>query len=134
MAFSGPSEDRQAIRELMDDYSDAVFRHDADDWIDNWAVDATWRMPGVDVTGSAAIKAAWVQAMSAFKLAGFFSSPGSIEVDGEKATARSYTTEILETQAGAVIRIIGTYDDTLVKHGGRWRFASRTYRVLRQEA
>ncbi len=134
MAFTGPAEDRLAIRELMDAYSDAVFHHDADNWISNWASDAVWRMPSVDVSGSVAIKAAWVKAMSAFKFTGFFSSLGSIEVDGDAATARSYATEILETQDGSMLRLIGTYDDKLVKRDGRWLFASRIYKVLRQEA
>ena len=133
MAFTGPAADRQAIREVMDAYSDAVFRHNAEDWIANWAQDGVWRMPGVDVTGRAAIKAAWVQAMSGFKLAGFFSAPGHIAVLGDQAEARSYTQEVLELHAGGVIRIIGTYDDTLVKQGGQWLFSSRRYRVLRQD-
>jgi len=32
MAFTGPMEDRLAIRELHDSYGDAVFRADGDEW------------------------------------------------------------------------------------------------------
>ena len=34
--FDGPLEDRMAIRERIEAYSDAVFRKDADAWIANW--------------------------------------------------------------------------------------------------
>ena len=42
MPFTGPAEDRLAIRELVDSYGDAVYRHDAQAWGANWAEDAVW--------------------------------------------------------------------------------------------
>jgi len=39
MAFTGPFEDRLAIRELVDSYGDAVARNDAQAWGANWAED-----------------------------------------------------------------------------------------------
>ena len=48
MAYEGPIEDRLAIRERIEAYSDAVFRHDADAWIANWCEDAVWSLPGID--------------------------------------------------------------------------------------
>ena len=133
MAFTGPAEDRLAIRERLDAYCDAVFRHNAEDWIANWAEDGVWKLPTIDVSGKAAIKAAWIQAMSGFSLAGFFCAPGHIEITADQAVARSYTQEILVTKDGGVIRIIGAYADTLAKRDGVWLFTSRTYTVLRQE-
>ncbi len=132
----GAAEDRLAIRERIEAYSDAVFRHDADAWIANWAEDGVWRLPalGIDLTGRPAIRAAWEQAMSAFSLAGFFAAPGLIEVDGDTATARSYTQEILVAKdGGAVRRIVGAYDDALVKRDGQWLFARRAYNVLHDQ-
>jgi uncharacterized protein (TIGR02246 family) len=128
--FTGPAEDRQAIRELIDAYSDAVFRHDADAWIACWAPDAVWKIPGIDVSGAAAIRAAWEGAMSAFSLAAFFAQPGAIRIDGDLAEARVYTQEILIGKDGSRRRIIGAYDDRLVRRDGAWLFAGRTYRIL----
>jgi ketosteroid isomerase-like protein len=133
MSFQGPHEDRLAIRDRLDAYSDAVFRHDAEAWIDCWTEDAHWKLPTVDVTGKANIKAAWIQAMSGFELAGFFANPGAIMVAGTTAKMTAYTQEVLYPKAGGVIRILGSYDDTLVKQGGVWRFKSRAYTVLRSE-
>jgi len=37
MAFTGPFEDRLEIRELLETYSDAVCKVDADAWAATWA-------------------------------------------------------------------------------------------------
>ncbi len=131
--FDGPLEDRMAVRERIDAYSDAVFRKDADAWIANWREDGVWRLPSVDVAGKAQIKAAWVRAMSAFAVAGFFATPGAIEVRGDRASVRVYTQEVLIDHAGNVRRIVGAYDDELVKEAGVWLFASRAYKVLHDQ-
>lgn len=134
--YKGAAEDRLAIRERIESYSDAVFRHDADAWIANWAEDGVWHLPalGLDLTGRPAIRAAWEQAMSAFAMAGFFAVPGAIEINGDMATARSYTQEILVAKDGGGVRkIVGAYDDTLVKRDGQWLFTRRAYNVLHDE-
>jgi uncharacterized protein (TIGR02246 family) len=123
-------EDRLAIRERIDAYGDAVFRRDAEAWIANWCEDATWSLPGVEVAGKAAIKAAWIQAMSAFPLAAFFAAPGAIVVQGDEAAARVHTQEILTTEQGGVRRIVGAYDDALIRQDGVWLFRRRAYRIL----
>ena len=133
MAFEGPIEDRLAIRERIDTYCDAVFRKNADDWIACWAEEGVWRLPGSEVSGRDAIKAAWIGAMSRYALAGFFASAGHIKVDGDTAQVRAYTQEFLQGTDGSYIKIIGAYDDTLVKRGGAWLFTSRTYTVLRMD-
>jgi ketosteroid isomerase-like protein len=132
-AYSGPIEDRLAIRERVEAYSDAVFRHDADAWAACWAEEGTWKLPTVEVSGREKLKATWIGAMSAFGLAGFFAVPGSIIVEGDRATARNYTQEILQLKDGGMRRIIGAYADELVKRDGTWVFLSRTYTVLYEE-
>ena len=134
--YKGAAEDRLAIRELIESYSDAVFRHDADAWIANWAEDGVWHLPslGIDLTGRTAIRGAWEQAMSAFSTAGFFAVPGAIEIDGDTAVARAYTQEILVAKDGGGVRkIVGAYDDKLVRRDGQWQFARRAYTVLHDE-
>jgi ketosteroid isomerase-like protein len=130
MSFAGSVEDRLAIRERIEAYSDAVFQKDAEAWIANWCEDGVWSLPGISVSGKAQIKAAWMQAMEAFALAAFFATPGAIVVDGATAKARVHTQEILIDAAGAVRRIIGAYDDELVKVADVWLFRRRAYRIL----
>ncbi|MEO8813324.1 MAG: nuclear transport factor 2 family protein [Caulobacteraceae bacterium] len=133
MAFTGPMEDRLAIRERIDAYGDAVFRADPAAWIANWAEGAIWRLPGFEARGLTDIEAAWRGAMGAFRLAAFFAAPGHIVVDGARAEARVHTREILVAGDGAVRRIVGVYADRLIRSGGIWLFELRDYAILHDE-
>lgn len=134
MSFSGSVEDRLAIRELIETYTDAVVRRDADAWSGTWTEDGHWQLPGgFSVKGRATLREMWVKAMDGYEIACFHASPGAIEVNGNDATARVYVTEILMPKGGALRRIEGAYTDTLRKEGGKWHFAHRDYRVLHDE-
>ena len=123
MSFTGPIEDRLAIRETGEAYADAVFRRDAGAWAATWAQDARWDLAGTVVEGRDAIVQLWTGAMAGFSFVAFFSQLGSVAVSGDRATARHHTAEDLVTTDGKVRRVLGN---------GVWRFASRTYRIVRE--
>ena len=127
--FTGSIEDRLAIRELHDQYSDAVCRKHSEDWGAVWASDATWVLMGTKVEGREAIVGLWTQAMSAFEAVSFLSVPASIEIDGDRATGRCQTHEILKTADGTRL-IGGLYLDEYVKQDGKWLYASRDFSPL----
>jgi uncharacterized protein (TIGR02246 family) len=133
MPFTGPAEDRLAIRELIEAYADAVCRADAQDWGALWAEDAVWHLPEYpdigEVRGRDAIVAMWVEAMKHYPGIIFIATPGAIDVLGDHATARSYTSEVYD-QGGVTRRDRGRYDDELVRTPEGWRFARRTFRKL----
>ena len=54
-------------------------------------------------------------------------------VDGDRATARVYTREILTLTGGGLRHIVGAYDDQLTKTGGTWLFSRRAYRILHDQ-
>jgi len=130
MPFEGPIEDRLAIRELIEDYADAVFQRDEKRWAANWTDEACWNLAGMEVKGKTNIVGMWKQAMTGFSFVAFFAAPGAIEVDNNKARARVYTTEDLVEMNGKRRHVIGQYEDELTKQSGRWLFARRTYRIL----
>ena len=130
MAARGPEADVAAIRQLIDDYSDAVFRRDASDWGACWAEDARWSLSGHVVEGREQIVALWETAMAGFPFVAFFAQPGRIEVDGEHGSGRIYTHELLEKLDRTIDRPVGRYDDDYRRVDGTWRFASRTYTLL----
>ena len=136
MPFTGPAEDRLAIRELLEAYADAVTQCDAAAWGETWAEDASWSLPDypeMGVTqGRAAIVAMWVEAMKNYPGIMFEAWPGSIEVTGASATMRSYTSEVYE-QDGATVRDRGVYEDVCVKQDGRWLFKSRSFRKIHRQ-
>ena len=69
--------------------------------------------------------------MVGFSFVAFFAAPGAINIAGNSATARVYTTEVLAETSGKLRNVIGQYDDAFVKQGGLWLFARRSYRILR---
>ncbi|MFV0276162.1 MAG: nuclear transport factor 2 family protein [Parahaliea sp.] len=136
MPFSGPVEDRVLIRELLSSYCDAVNQRDAEAWGRTWAEDSVWELPHLamdKISGREAIVASWLEAMKLFPFVNMLAEAGSIEVDGDRATMRSYTSEVAVMQDGTEIRPVGRYDDVCVRRDGRWQFAHRTFSVLHGE-
>lgn len=141
MAFTGPLEDRVAIRELMDIHAHGVMAKDAELWGSIWADDAYWALPEYPdlggFSGKDAIVAAWTASLERYGLNGgdspmvYFMQPGAIAVDGDSATAIAYTIEIYEDlETGKRVHGTGRYDDELKKIDGRWLFTRREYRTI----
>lgn len=141
MTFTGPIEDRIAIRELMDTHAHGVMTRDADIWGAIWAEDAYWALPEYPdlggFAGKAAIVEAWVESMKHYGLDGmtkpmiYFMQPGSIAVEGDRARAVAYTIEVYDDPAtGKRIHTNGRYDDELRRIDGRWLFTRREYRIV----
>ncbi len=128
--FSGPVEDRLAIRELSDTYGDGVVRMDAETWGSVWAQDATWDFMGQLIEGREAIVGMWNGAMSQFDAVSFCGVPASIEVDGNTATSRIQTQEILKGKDGSTRHIGGLYTDRLAKIDGQWHYTHRAFAII----
>ena len=131
MAITGPIEDQLAIRSLHERYADAVFRRDPGDWGALWADDATWNLMGTAVEGKDAIVTLWSGAMAGFAFVAFFGQVGAIEIDGDAATGRVYTSEVLEGLDGNLARTVGRYEDRYVRRGSDWLYQSRSFTVLK---
>src|SRR4051794_21359429 len=132
MAFRGPVEDRLAIRELIEDYADAVNRLDPPDWASTWTADAQWFIRDDSPQGREAIAALWQGKVAPIAAVRFTATPGAIDVEGDTATARVWVIEDLELEAGRRRLIHGRYDDDLVRQDGRWWFRRRRYTFLRE--
>jgi ketosteroid isomerase-like protein len=134
MSFEGTIADRQLIRERIDAYADAAFRKDREAWLANWCEDCVWKVFGSEVRGKDAMREQWTGIWTIFEHMAFFTQLGSIEVDGDRAKVRSYCREILRRKDGGISKIIGAYDDEMVREGGAWLFARRDYQVLMDES
>jgi ketosteroid isomerase-like protein len=126
MTFSGPEADRMAIRELMECYADAASRIDKAQWLGCWAPDAVWVMRQRDIVGLEALSQTWDTIFGAVDALAFFAMPGAIAVTGDTASARCHVREIVR-RGSDVSKLSARYDDELVRHEGRWKFARRTY-------
>ena len=128
--YSGPLEDRMAIRELHEIYADGVVRIDADTWGSVWAPDAHWDLMGMKVDGKDAIVQMWTGAMDGLQAVSFQCMPCAIEVDGDTATSRVQTQEILWMKDGATRHVGGLYEDKLAKIDGQWLYTSRIFKIV----
>lgn len=133
MAFTGPAGDRQLIRELIGAYSDATFRSDGEAWLALWTESGVRAQGGQEIRGKAALRAMWDKVWGALDKMAFFAEIGAIEADGDRATTRVYCREILFLKDGGVRKVVGIYDDQLVREGGAWRFARREYQLFMDE-
>lgn len=128
--FSGPLEDRLAIRERFDSYSDAVTRRALDDYLDCWTEDGQRSGSGGECHGIDELRAHWHDIWKALSQMAFMTQIGAIAIDGTTASARSYCLETLQFHDGTARQLVGTYDDELRRVDGVWRFSVRRYRVL----
>jgi ketosteroid isomerase-like protein len=126
-------EQELAIRDLAARYIDAVNRRDAADWGATWSERGVWEIFGQRVEGRAAIVPFWEAAMAGFPFAFMQLGSGTLELGGaDAASGRWYMTEHLVTADGQALLTLGRYDDRYVREDGAWRFALRTYTMLRQ--
>lgn len=128
--FKGPIEDRVAISELHQTYADAVVRIDADDWGKVWTEDAHWSLMGMEKNGRDEIVEFWKQAMSGLDAVSFHCIASMTVVDGDTATGRCQTQEIMKIKDGTTRMVGGLYEDKMVKQNGQWLYASRVFRIV----
>ena len=133
MAFTGPIEDRILIRERYNAYSDASNRQDEDAYLACWAEDGVRIGQGLTVTGKAALQQQWRQFWTILAKMAFFSEVGGIEVMGDTARAHVFCREIIVLKDGALWKVVGQYQDELVRQGESWVFARREYTLLIDE-
>ncbi len=129
MAFSGPAEDRQLIRERFETYSDAVIRRDLDAYLACWADDCRRTGSGGECRGKDELRSHWNGIFGALEQMVFFTQMAALSVTADRAHARSYCLEILQLRDQSNRRLVGAYTDELVRVDGEWLFAQRHYRV-----
>ncbi len=119
-----------AVRELVARYTDAVNRGDADDWAATWTPDAEWNLAGQAIVGRDEIVSRWRTLMSGFSWLIQLVYTGTVSVDGERATARWYLSELSVGQDGSRGLIVGVYHDECRRSDGTWRFSKRRFDML----
>lgn len=133
MPFTGPLEDRIAIREMYDSYADGANRMDREAWLSVWADDAVWKTHYFEQVGIAAIGEKYDELMAPVTATTFFTQLCSIAVDGDTARASAVCQERLMMPGGS-FRLTGLNLDQLVRRGGHWQIWRRDYQVIVEEA
>ncbi|WP_338864499.1 nuclear transport factor 2 family protein [Myxococcus stipitatus] len=123
-----------AVRSLIERFSDAANHADWKATEEMFTEDAVWEVQapppmGWTFEGREAIRQGMTGNVGRVELRVQTVSPTVIHVQGpNRATARSTLDEVLRFKdTGKDVRIVGTYADQLVKQGGQWKFARRTF-------
>jgi ketosteroid isomerase-like protein len=110
MAFTGPADDRQKIRERLETYADAVMRQDLETYLACWTQDIARTGAGGECKGREKLRAHWGAVFGPIEQMAFFTQVASIAVDNSR-------------------RLVGEYADELVRVDDDWLFSHRHYRV-----
>ena len=107
---------------------------DVDAYVDLFAPDAVWEMPGAPRKGHAEIRAGSEERRAAGQI-----GPGSntrhsvstvaVTVDGDTAVADSYWQFWVDTATTPRIQLMGAYHDELVRMGDAWKLSRRQITV-----
>jgi hypothetical protein len=128
-------DDERAIRQLAVRFADALTRGDLGDMPRLWAPDGSWRiMPPGDfhVQGDGErMRDVLVQRRAGWQWFIQIVHDGIVEVDGDRARARWYITELgRPADGGHDYANHGLYLDELERSESGWRFCSRAYHYL----
>lgn len=123
------AEDELAIRSLAAAYTDAVNRRDGEGMAAVYAEDGILHSPaaGEPLQGIERLRKRFkrlVEVEREFLMQ--LSHSGVVDLDGDRATARWWFSEIKRPTGGAFEMIFGVYQDEMVRTPAGWRFARRT--------
>lgn len=124
--------DRLEIEALRGDFTDAALMRDWDGVAALFTDDGAWRMPHAQFafTDRAQIREAIERLQSHWEFFVQTVHPGTLRIDGDTATGRSYVEEFGRFHDGASHRNYARYHDQYRRTGDGWRFADRTYEIL----
>jgi hypothetical protein len=132
---TGPTEDRLAIRELIETFAVGVMRMDPEIWGSTWAEEGMWKIPSMTepVKGKKNLLPAFKERMAYVKFMSMISFPTELVIEGDRARGRAHGQEIIIPKTGGRKFVVGCFDDEYVKRNGRWYFLSRVFEVLGAE-
>ena len=128
----GSIEDRLAIRELIEAFSAAVMRIDADVWAETWAEEGVWTLPSMPdgAHGRDSIREAFKEKLAAVETISMIAFPADLTIEGDRATGKAYCRELIFTKGGDQKILIGCFHDEYVRCDGEWLFLARNYEVI----
>ncbi len=133
MAFTGPLEDRMAIRDFYGHFSYVSCSENLEQWLACWTEDCQWKTDYFSVHGKSEVREQWDVLWTNFDKVILLSELGSMVVDGDKASVDCIMRELVQLKDGSVMKLAGIYRDTLIKQNNSWRFSSRNFQISIEE-
>jgi ketosteroid isomerase-like protein len=123
--------DQAAIQRVISTYSQHASLAEWDAVLALFLPDAVWDIPhlGMKLEGAEAIRGALSSFFATMDYVLQLNAPAVIDVDGDKALARSGIREAGKTAGkDEGFEFFGLYEDRLVRTADGWKFAYRTFR------
>jgi uncharacterized protein (TIGR02246 family) len=124
------SDDEEAVRRVLAEYSRHYDSGSADEWADLFAEDGRFVISGKATEGRSAIGGYMRDAQVRFGRGLHLTSNTVVDVVGPEATASSDYLYVRPGTDGPVVVAAGHYRDRLVRDEDRWRFHERSVSLL----
>jgi ketosteroid isomerase-like protein len=126
-------DDEGQIQQLTVSFADAVNRRNLEQFTSLWSDRGVWSIEPpltMQVTGVEDIAAAFTRLLAGWEFFVQIVHQGSIELNGDRATARWYMSEVGRDLTGEGFQNYGVYLDELIRQDDLWLFVRRTYRFI----
>lgn len=136
MTATASAAERLAIEDLVNRSLAGVMRKDLALWGNTWADNAFWKIDLLDqpARGRTAIVNVFETIISRMEFVSMTAFVTDVAVDGERATGKAYSQELIFPKSGGVKLLCGCFHDEYVRDGGQWYFQSRIYETLQRTA
>lgn len=123
-----------AIRKLLETFAIACIRKDTSLWASTWAEEASWKIDALDqpAVGRSNVVAIFERIMPNIAFVSMTSFPADLVVDGDRASGKAYSQELIFPKAGPEKILVGCSHDEYIKRDGRWYFLKRSFETLRR--
>ena len=122
---------RAELEDLLSRFSDAISCVDRARFLELWAADGEWSVPGMSpARGREAIGRQFDDVFTVFPQVVQLVSYGVLEPAGDGVVhGRRHMSEFATNVDGRTSQFVGFYDDEIVRTDQRWRFRRRTFHM-----
>lgn len=125
--------DKLDIQETISRYHAGGSTGDLEQVVGTFLPDGTWEVPalGIRCQGQGRIREEMSALLAPIEYLVQINAPAVIDLDGDRATARSLVRESAKLRDGGVLMdVVGQFSDVLERTADGWRFAHRTFTVI----
>ena len=118
------------INNLVANFADAVNRRDVKKFKSLWIAEGIWEIDSpfnLRAKGIDSISTTFTRLLDGWEFFLQIAHHGVVEIDGDRATARWYMSEVGRSTLGEGFQNYGVYCDRLFKQQDTWLFTQRTY-------
>jgi hypothetical protein len=125
--------DKVDIQETISRYHEGASLYEWDQIVATFLPDGVWEVPemGIRCQGHAEIRTKMPSLVEPIEYLVQINAPAIIDLDGERATARTLIRECAQFRDGGLrMDVVGQFKDELQRTPDGWKFAHRTFTII----